>query len=228
MALVNELISQVLRRLDELDPDNPIHRTREEILVFVNDALTELNLIAWEFQDTLPVAVNPTDNVYDHSAEVIGAISIRSSRVLRKETVHDISMEADGNWEKPTAQRKNIDEWSPLGLDKFFIWPRPLVAQTVYVDAIVMHTPVTDSGASLPVKPEYENAIEDFCVQRATFKEGPSELNQSNELYTNFLNNVQRASGRSVIRLYPSYVSASLSDDNMRDPVESGEHQNDR
>lgn len=224
MATVAELISQVLRRLDELDPATPVHWLREEILVFVNEALTELNLIAWEFQDTATVTLDDTHNVYDQPSAILAAVTVRAPNYLRRQTADDIDHEV--RWDSPTAKRLNVRTWAPLGLNKFMIYPRPLGSLSAYVEGIVEHTPVTDSAMTLPVRPEYESAIEDFCVERATFKEGPSELEQAGSHYKNFLDKVQQASGRNVIRMYPRYSSGIVSDDNLREQVESGTKQN--
>jgi hypothetical protein len=214
MALTNELISQVLRRLDELDTVAPVHWTREEILVFVNEALTELNLIAWEFQDSADVTLNTDDNVYDQPTAILAAVAIRAPNYLRRQTADDIDHEA--RWDSSTEKRLRARTWAPLGLNKFLIYPRPLGNVTATVEGIIEHTPVTDTAMALPVRPEYEGAIEDFCVERATFKEGPSELGQAERHYQSFLEQVQGCSGRNVIRMYPRYTAGVIGDDNLR------------
>ena len=224
MALANDLITQILRRLDELDPANPVHWLREEILVFVNEALSELNLIAWEFQDEVAVTLNATDNVYDQPASIVAAIAVRAGNYLRRQSADDIDHEV--KWDSPSAKRLHVRTWAPLGLNKFLIYPRPLGDLAGYVEGIVEHTPVTDSAISLPTRPEYDGAIEDYCVERATFKEGASEMYQAGSHYKSFLYQVQQASGRNVIRLYPRYSDGVVSGDSLREQTESGARQN--
>lgn len=209
----NDLISQILRRLDVLDPLTPIHWTRAEILVFVNDAIGELNLIAWEFQLTASLSVDATHNVYDNPATIIAPISVRDGKYLRRQAVSDLDFEVD--WEKTAEQKSTLKNWSPIGLNKIIIHPRPLGAKTIYVEGLTDHAPVTDAAVALPVKAEYESAIEDYCVERATFKEGGPELQQVGFLYRSFLRSVQDAAGRNVIRMYPVYSCGQV------DPSES-------
>jgi hypothetical protein len=220
MALVNELIDQVLRRLDELSTTAPVHWTRAEILVFVNEALSELNLIAWEFQDTAEITFNTNDNVYNNPTTILAPISVRAPNYLRRQTADDIDHEV--KWDSPSEKRLHSRTWAPLGLNKIMIYPRPLGSLTGYVEGIIEHVPVTDSAMDLPTRPEYDGALEDYCVERATFKEGPSELEQASRHYKNFLDQVQECSGRNVIRMYPRYSSGVVGDDNLREQVEDG------
>jgi hypothetical protein len=224
MALVNELISQILRRLDELDVDIPVHWTRAEILVFVNEALSELNLIAWEFQNTGTLTLDTINNTYDQPASILAAVAIRAPNYLRRQTPDDMDHEV--RWDSSNEKRLNVRTWAPLGLNKFLIHPRPLGNITAYVEGIIEHTAVTDTAMALPVRPVYESAIEDYCVERATFKEGPSELEQAGALYRSFLDQVQQASGRNIIRMYPRFSSGIIADDNLREEVESESNQN--
>lgn len=221
MATVYDLISQVLRRLDELSITAPVHWTRAEILVFVNEALSELNLIAWEFKNSVSITLNSTDNVYDIPSPMIAAVAMRAPNYLRRQSVDDLDHEA--NWESSTENRLNVRTWAPVGLTKIVIHPRPIANITGYIEGIVEHTAVTDAAVALPVPAEYESAVEDFCVERATFKEGPSEMEQAGRHYQRFLEQVQEISGRNVIRMYPRYSSGVVGEDNLREQVEGGE-----
>jgi hypothetical protein len=217
MATVAELISQVLRRLDELSTTTPVHWTRDEILVFVNEALTEYNLITWEFQGTVTKTINTADNVYDQPVGMFSAITMRAPNYLRRQTADDIDREV--KWDSDSEKHLHVRTWAPLGMNKFLIHPRPLGNITAYIEGLIEHTPVTDGAWPLPVRPEYESAIEDFCVERAQFKEGPSELEQAGRHYKSFIDVVQQSSGRNVIRMYPRYSSGIIAEDNLRDRV---------
>jgi hypothetical protein len=224
MATVSEIISQVLRRLDELSTTTPVHWTRAEILVFVNESLTELNLMSWIFQGTVSLTVNPTDNVYDHPATVIGAITIRCPDYLRRENVYNLDLEA--RWDSAAANRLAIETWAPLGLNKFLIYPRPLVPATAYVEGVIEHTPVTDNEDPIPVRAELESALQDYCVERATFKEGAAGLEQVAPLYKHFLEKAQQEAGRNVIRMFPRFAVGVVSEESLKQQSDSGEKQN--
>lgn len=204
MATVKQIIDQIMRRLDELCPDSPEHWEREEVLVWVNDAITELNLISGEIQSTETVDIDSTENVYDLSADAIAPLSVRSSAgYLFKEQVTDLDSEA--NWEDPDQVSWHPKTWCPFGLNKIVIFKRPLSAQVLWVETLRSHTPAVDDDVELEIRPEYTPAIEDFCVQRAMFKEGGAELEQAEPLYANFLDAVQTLSGRNVLRRYPAW-----------------------
>ena len=196
---VDTLITQVLTRLDEVDPLVPIHWTRAEILSHVNEALGELNLVIWEFQATASLAITPSANVYDCPAAMIAAISVRDGKYLRQETFD--SLDKSVPWEAPAAKRISPTSWAPLGLNKLIIYPRPHVAKSITIEGVIEHTPVTDSAMAIPASAEYESAIENYCVERATFKEGVQELYQASSLYNEFLESIQTKSGR---RVFPS------------------------
>lgn len=194
---VDTLITQVLARLDEVNPLVPIHWTRGEILVYVNEALSEMNLVIWEFQSTATLAITPSANVYDCPASMIAAIAVRDGKYLRQETFD--SLDKSVPWESPAAKRISPISWAPLGLNKLIIYPRPHVAKSITVEGLIEHTPVTDSAMAIPASAEYESAIQDFCVERATFKEGVQELYQASSLYKEFLESIQTRSGRQVL-----------------------------
>ena len=219
---VPELIDQILRRLDELEVDHPVHWTREEILTFINDGLSELNIIAWLVQSTIPDTISPAGNVYVHDPEdhILGPIAIRiNNKYLLREGSEDLDREV--GWEAADQTRMEIKVWSPVGLNRYVIWPRPLAEQTAYIEALVEHTPVEDDDASiLPVPDVYRSILEDFCIERAEFKEGGAELQQASAQYMGFIDGAQQISGRNIIRGYPRYMYGTLDDDDMRGALE--------
>ena len=216
-----EIISQILRRLDELSTTTPVHWTRAEILVYVNEAINEFNLIAWEYQAEHLVSVNSANNVCNCPSAIIAASSVRGPRYLRRATVEDMDHECE--WEAASAVRAIMKTWAPIGLNKFMVYPRPIVATTVCVAGLADPPLVTDSEDHIMVKPEWIGAIEDYCVERATFKEGPSELGQSGHLYQSFLDKANQAAGRNVIRSYPRFYKGEVNDESMRATIERGE-----
>lgn len=215
----DDLITNILKRLDELDATAPIHWTRAEILVFVNDAIAEFNLIAWEFQGTETISIDTTHNIYNVPTSMIAPVSVRDENYLRRYLLDDLDKEA--RWENSDENRMQAKAWAPIGLNLLAIWPRPLAAKSIYIEGIIEHTPVADASDDLPVRPEYEAAIEDYCVERATFKEGGQPLGQAGTLYEHFLDSVQLASGRNVIRMYPKFSLAKVSDESLRGQVDN-------
>jgi hypothetical protein len=219
---VDDLITHILTRLDELTPLTPIHWTRTEILVFVNDALTELNLIAWEFQNSASLAVDTTESIFDTPATIFAAISIiDQGRYLRREPLADLDHEDD--WDLPWHTSSKCKEWCPVGLNLILIHPRSTISKTLTVEGLIEHTPVTDTAMALPVLPEMEPAIEDFAIERAKFKEGGQVLNQAGAMYQAFLDSVQILGGKNVIKMYPSYSYGLVNDESLRDIIEDNQ-----
>jgi hypothetical protein len=219
MATASELIDQAIRRLNEMNNTAaPIRWTRPELLVFLNDALFELNLIAADNQDTIEIIADSTHNIYDLPAGTVAPLSVRTTHgYLLRQQVNDIDNEAD--WEASNAIRLWPRSWSPVGLNKILIYPRPLVSVTLYVEILEFHDPIGDVALNLPVRPEYERAVEDFIVSRAMFKEGGAEFQQALIYYTRFIEAVQELSGRNVIRSLPSWDirESKLSETSLRE-----------
>jgi len=219
MATADEVISQVLRRLDEQSTSAPVRWTRAEILVYLNDAIQELNLIALEIQNTVSLSVTTTDNVYDVPATVIALLAIHiANRYLKRTTVNDL--DHDFSWEKSDAVAIQPGYWAPLGLNKVIVAKRPRANVTAYLEALVLHTAVTDAAVALPVRSEYVPILEDYCVERATFREGGYELNHAEQFYTNFLNVAQELSGRNVIAMYPRYTYGGTYPEQLREELD--------
>jgi hypothetical protein len=221
MATVSEVIDQILRRLDELSTTAPVHWTRAQVLVYVNDALNELNLIALEFQGSASLSINSTDNVYDVPDEIVAIAAVHVDReYLMRSTVDDLDKEIP--WEKSDQVRIKVQHWAPLGLNKILIARRPHVEKTATLEGVLQHTAVTDSSESLPCRDEYVPIIEDFSVERATFREGGYELNHASGLYTNFIAVSQDLSGRNVASSFPRYVWGGGEPESLRERSDSG------
>jgi hypothetical protein len=219
MATARELIDQAIRRLNEMNNTAaPIRWTRPELLVFLNDALFELNLIAADNQGTITITADSAHNVYDLPPGTIAALSVRTvDGYLLRQQVNDIDNEAD--WESDKAVRLRINSWAPIGLTKILIYPRPLIGTIIYVEILAFHDPIEDVDLNLPIRPEYERAIEDFIVCRGMFKEGGAEFQQALVYYSRFIDAVQELSGRNVIRSLPSWDirEGKLSETSLRE-----------
>lgn len=221
MATVEDVISQVLRRLDELDPDSPVRWTRPEILVYVNDALAELNLIAMEFQGWSNLTLNSSENVYSVPSDIIAATAVYVDNKYLRRTVID-QLDYELKWEDANLKEITPRLWAPLGLNKLVIAKKPHAAKVARLEGVTRHTAVTDSSEALPVRTEYVPLVEDFCVHRATFRDGGYELNHAEPFYTHFLAAAQELSGRNVISSYPRYPFGGDFDEQLRTRMEGG------
>jgi hypothetical protein len=219
MALANEIISQSERRLNELLPNAPVRWSRAELVVFLNDGIHELNLIAADWHSTIPVSIDNTTDIWSLPTGTVAPLAVRAgSTYLVKESVENLDKEM--KWEYVTTVRLNPSTWSPVGLYMIIVAPKPIFPMTVYVETL-QETPVmTDSTIPLPVRPEYERPLEDYIISRAMFKEGGAEFSQYLLFYNRFLDAVQQLSGRNIIRSYPAWhikPETKVSDTTLRE-----------
>lgn len=206
MGTASAIIDQAIRRLNELSTTTPIRWTRPELLVFLNDGMAELNLIAADYQETHSLTVDNTATVWDLPEAVIGTFSVRSPHgYLIKQFVEDLDKEYE--WEDPSFQRLYTKYWASVGLEKIVVTPRVSNSTVLSVEALTQYDPVPDAAVDMIawIRPEYEKAIEDFIVSRAMFKEGGAEAQQALQFYARFLDTVQQLSGRNIIRRYPAW-----------------------
>lgn len=206
MATSSQVLDQAIRRLNELSTTAPVRWTRSELLVYLNDALRELNLIAGDYQNTQDLTVDNTDPVWDVPTATIGVLSVRSSDgYLLRETVEDLDKAVD--WEDTTKTRLRIKSFAPLGLNKIVIYPLPNEPVTLKLEVLSEYDEVLDDGSDLVdwLRVEYHTALEDFIVARAMFKEGGAEFAQAVSMYNRFIDTVQQLSHRNIVRRYPAW-----------------------
>lgn len=224
MATVAQIIDQAARRLNELSTTAPVHWTRPELLLYLNDAVNELNLISAEIQNTVTVALTDVDNVYALPVGVIAPLSVRvRNHYLHKESVSELDNETD--WEEASANRYDLKDWCPLGTNLILVYPRPLAPVTAYVEALVAHTAAVDGAGTLEIRAEYEVAIEDYIISRAMFKEGGAEFHQAEQWYSTFADAVRHLTGLNILRRYPGFDVApevETSEVSHRETAESG------
>ena len=227
MGTASAILDQAIRRLNELSTTTPVRWTRAELLVFFNDGMAELNLIAADYQDTHTLTIDNTANVWDLAEAVIGPFSVRTadSGYLLRQFVEDLDKE--GVWEDPAVQRQHPRNWASLGLEKIVVTPRVNNATVISIETLTQYPPVPDAAVDMIswIRPEYEKAIEDFIVSRAMFKEGGAEAAQALTFYARFLDTVQQLSGRNIIRRYPAWdvgPEAMTSEVTLRRGAEQG------
>ena len=224
MGLANAILDQAIRRLNELSTTAPVRWTRPELMVFFNDGLAELNLIATDFQETHNLSIDNTASVWNLSVDVIAPLSVYlDGKYLLRESVENLDKEFD--WEDPIFVRKDPKLWASLGSNKIIIIPRSQTTKVVQIETLSQYDPVTDIAVDmiLWIRPEYELAIEDYVVSRAIFKEGGAEFQQGVMFYNRFLDTVQQLSSRNIIRQYPQWDvgETRVSETTLREAVEN-------
>ena len=101
------------------------------------------------------------------------------------------------------------------------IYPRPLRGMSITIEGLAAHEPVLDDGISrLPIRPEYEQCIEDWCVERAAFKEGGQLLATYGSQYEHFLNMAQRIRGIDIIKMRPQLPLGVVDNDGLKEGAE--------
>lgn len=184
MALAQDLINRALLRLAEAIPATPKHWTRAEVLYWINDAVTELNLIAGNLTKSVDVTWSRTNNVLDLPADTISPIELYfNSEVIKKYSVEGLDSKL--RWDDSSVALKP-KAWCPIGTTKILVYPMAQKAdQTVQIVAMYQPAAVAEAGA-LEVPAQYVDAIEHYIFARARFKEGGAEFAQGEIDYDRF------------------------------------------
>ena len=180
------LIDRVLLRLAELYPTTPKHWTRAEILGWMNDAITELNLIAGYLNETITLSWSQTNNVLDLPATAISPIEVYyNNKVVKKYTVEGLDSKVNWNDGSTGLEPK---AWCPLGTTKILVYPLSYKSsQNLSVITLYQPSAITsESGSPLEVQDQYISAIEHYMFARARFKEGGAEFKQADIDYGRF------------------------------------------
>lgn len=200
MIAASTIINQAIRRLSELSTTAPIHWTRSEILGWLNDAVVELNLITGELQGAEDVVLVDTENIFPLSSSAIAPLSCSvGGKFLQRESIRDLDSESTWEASDQTASAPVI--FCPFGLTQILFHKRSSVTASVVV--LEKPDPLTDAIVAIPFQDQYAEALEDFCVSRAMFKEGGAEFQQAVAAYNRFLDTAQQLSGRNVLKKYP-------------------------
>jgi hypothetical protein len=179
------LIDRVLLRLAELYPTSPKHWTRSELLGWMNDAITELNLIAGYLTQTSSVSWSQTNNVISLPADTIVPLELYyNNEVIKKYTVE--GLDSKFNWNDGSVGYKP-KAWCPIGTTKILVYPlSQKAAQSLSVVTVYQQDSVVEAGVELEVMPQYIEAIEHYMFARARFKEGGAEFQQADIDYGRF------------------------------------------
>jgi hypothetical protein len=200
-AHVADIITQVLRRLGETDTSAPTRWTRDEILDYINEGISEANVISWEIQATGTIPLNVTDNVYALPDANIAPLSVyTNSRYLLRQSIDDLDNELT-DWESAISTASVPRIWCPFGLTQILVSPRTTTGAVLYVTSLVEPMPRIDADQEVGLRVGYEQAIEDYAYARALFKEGGAEFQQSQVEYQRYLDVVQQLAGRNILEL---------------------------
>lgn len=206
MSTGKELIDRIALRLNELSASSPIRWTRSEILVFINDALNELNLISGNYTTTTPLGIDETASIWTLPDDIICPISCHcSGKTLLKENLEDLDRDYP-YWETELVTAYSPSVWCPIGTNSIAIVPRVIGGSVIYIVALSLPPQIADDNNSISslLLPEYEQAIEDFVVSRAMFKEGGAELEQSMRYHDLFMETSNQLTVRNVVREFPN------------------------
>ena len=211
MGYADDIISQSARRLNELSTTAPIRWSRSELLGHLNEALNEINLLSSNYQKYFYIDIDNSSAVWDVDVDSISVVSISiGNKVLYKYTIEELDREYQ--WELTSCVSYIPSAWAPLGVRSVLIVPRPVYELRATAWCVSEYPTVIDAHTDMSswVNPEYEQAIEDYIVSRAMYKEGGAEFQQASILYNRFLDTVQQLSGRNVIRQYPQINVRSI------------------
>jgi hypothetical protein len=179
------LIDRVLYRLAELYPDTPKHWTRNELLGWLNDAITELNLISAYLTKTNSVSWSQSNNIISLPADTIVPLELYyNNQVIKKYSVE--GLDSKFNWDDGSVGLRPM-AWCPVGTTKILVYPRSQkAAQTLSLVTVYQADPIPEAGEQLQVPPQYIEAIEHYMFARARFKEGGAEFQQADIDYGRF------------------------------------------
>lgn len=179
------LIDRVLRRLDEADPETPKHWSRDELLLWLDDAITEFNLITGYLNQTVSVDWSQTENVLDLPGDTVAPIEvIYGNTVLKKYSLE--GFDSKFQWEDGKTGVRPLG-WAPIGTTKIVVYPlAPSSGKTLSVVTLYQPDPAVERGTDIEVPDQYHDAIEHYMFARARFKEGGKEFLQADKDYERF------------------------------------------
>jgi hypothetical protein len=179
------IIDRVLTRLAEIYPSTPKHWTRDELLGWLNDGVTELNLIAGYLTRTATVSWSQTSNILSLPVDTISPIELYfNNEVVKRYTVEGLDSKVV--WDDGTVGYKP-KAWCSLGTTKILVYPlSQKISQNISVLILYQPTPIPEAGEALSVPPQYIDAIEHYMYARARFKEAGAEFVQADIDYKRF------------------------------------------
>lgn len=199
-----DVIDTVLERLEETV--SPIFWTREEMLLYLNEAMKEMNNLAGKQHSESGIVTDSDDNFYAPPTDTIAVMAASvGDRSLERVTLEDMDRE-DHFWEGKTGTI--LKRWAPIGCNLFAIFPRPGVPTTssafttgftggfgaggfltITVDFVVLKIPATieDNADPIDLDDEFIESLQDYTFHIARFKEGGPEFVNAGAAFKNAL-----------------------------------------
>lgn len=180
------LVDRALTRLNELIPSTPKHWTRAEILSWINDAITELNLISGYLTKTITVAWSETNNNITLPDDTIVALEVYyNNDVVKKYTIE--GLDSKFIWDDASTGYKP-KAWCPFGTQNLIIYPLA-PASSLNLSIITLYQPAaitSETGQEIEVNQQFIDCIDHYIFARARFKEGGAEFLQAEGDYARF------------------------------------------
>jgi hypothetical protein len=181
VATASEIITLVLDRLDE-DPSNPQFWSRSELLVLLNEAYAEFNIIAIKLASTASIT-RPSANIIAIPPTAIVVMGAQvSSKSLSRTTMESMDMENRG-WMKATGVPA---QWGSAGINRMFFDKYPTASGATATITTLNVPQEIEEDTVIDLESEYLLALEQYVFHAARFKEGGAEFQQSMEAYQQF------------------------------------------
>ena len=184
MAQGRDVIDSVLDMLEE-SRTAPIFWTRTELLTYLNDGMAEFNLMTGKFQSERVYSL--TSNTFQLvPSGIVAVLHISRNNVLiRKETLESLDRDRP-TWMRYSTVSGQIEKWGPVGINIFFVYPRPAVSGTSVTLVTLDIPPAIGENTVIPLDEEYVESLTDYVFHVARFKEGGAEFRQSMSAYESF------------------------------------------
>lgn len=177
----SEIITLVLERLDE-DPADPQFWSRSELLVLLNEAYAEFNIIAIKLASTATIT-RPSASIIAIPPTAIAVMGVQvSSQALSRTTLESMDMENRG-WAKNTGIP---GQWGSVGINRMFFSKYPTASGATAVITTLDVPEEIEEDTVIDLEKEYLLALEQYVFHAARFKEGGAEFQQSMEAYQQF------------------------------------------
>lgn len=189
-----EIVSQVLRRLDE-EPEDPVFWTRSEILVLLNEGYAELNLIAHKLTSTRTI-----NQMSAHFIRIPETAIAASSLAVGTRAIQKGSLEAsdlnNAGWCGDIGVPRR---WGAVGCERIFLDRYPTSTDGTDLVLTTLDIPLElDESTIIDLEAEYMLALENYAFSCARFKEGGAEFQQGLASYDDFLKTCGLATDRTV------------------------------
>jgi hypothetical protein len=200
MTTIGQMAPQVLARVEEPDPANPIFwGLTTECYSALVEACSDLLILIGRPTNTvqLPVTLLPNTLFQPMPPGMFAVTNVQGpDGDVYKFSQFDMDY-SQASWQSSYENDlgDSVLQWWPLGLTAFGIHPAVEVPEPVIVTGIQLVTQQTwpfDGTVVLPFHAEFEAAIEKYAAHYLRFKESGAEFQQSLALYQEYLDDAKR------------------------------------